>query len=265
MEITYIGHSGFLAETEHVLLLFDYYQGELPVLSEDKALYVFASHRHRDHFNPEVFGLTRQHPQVSYIFSRDIWHSRVPEEVQANLVSLKPRQEWQDERIRVFTLKSTDEGVAFLVEADGMTVYHAGDLNDWRWEEEPEGWNRQMQENYRKNLEPLRGQKIDAAFVPLDPRQEKDYCLGMDYFLETACAEKVFPMHCWEDYGIIDRWFAEHPDSPLRERVVKISRRGEVFSLQRIKAAQKQGKKIEKMNETTIRRICRDEISVCSL
>ena len=62
MKITYIGHSGFLAETEHVLLLFDYYQGEIPALPGDKTLYVFASHRHRDHFNPEVFGLTQKHP-----------------------------------------------------------------------------------------------------------------------------------------------------------------------------------------------------------
>lgn len=231
MKITYIGHSGFLAETEHVLLLFDYYQGEIPALPGDKTLYVFASHRHRDHFNPEVFGLTQKHPGRMYVFSSDIWRSCVPEAEKGNLVSLKPRQEWQDDRIRVMALKSTDEGVAFLVYADGRTFYHAGDLNDWRWEEEPENWNRQMQENYRKNLEPLRGCRIDAAFVPLDPRQEKDYCLGMDYFLETARVRKVFPMHCWENYRIIDRWFAEHPDSPYRDSVVKINRRGESFEL----------------------------------
>ena len=146
MKITYIGHSGFLAETEHVLLLFDYYQGEIPALPGDKTLYVFASHRHRDHFNPEVFGLTQKHPGRMYVFSSDIWRSRVPEAEKGNLVSLKPRQEWQDDRIRVMTLKSTDEGVAFLVYADGRTFYHAGDLNDWRWEEEPENWNRQMQD-----------------------------------------------------------------------------------------------------------------------
>lgn len=232
MEITYIGHSGFLVETEQALLLFDYYQGEIPPLADTKPLYVFASHRHGDHFNPQVFDLAKEHPEICFVFSRDIWRSRVPEEVQDKLVSLKPRQQWQDGRLQVTTLKSTDEGVAFLVETEGMTIYHAGDLNDWRWEGEPEGWNRQMQENYRKNLEVLRGRRIDAAFVPLDPRQEKDYCLGMDYFLETACPRKVFPMHCWEDYGIIDRWFAEHPDSPFRDCVMKIGGRGERFTVE---------------------------------
>ena len=30
MQITYVGHSGFYMELENVLLLFDYYKGELP-------------------------------------------------------------------------------------------------------------------------------------------------------------------------------------------------------------------------------------------
>ena len=51
MKITYIHHSAFLVETESVYLLFDYFQGNLPELSEKKPLYVFASHRHPDHFS----------------------------------------------------------------------------------------------------------------------------------------------------------------------------------------------------------------------
>ena len=38
MKITYIAHSGFLAELEHTILLFDYYQGELPELPDEKML-----------------------------------------------------------------------------------------------------------------------------------------------------------------------------------------------------------------------------------
>ena len=43
MKITYIHHSAFLVETESVYLLFDYFQGNLPELSEKKPLYVFAT------------------------------------------------------------------------------------------------------------------------------------------------------------------------------------------------------------------------------
>ena len=202
MKITYIAHSGFLAELEHTILLFDYYQGEVPELPGDKKLYVFASHRHPDHFNPEIFQLAKDREQVWYVLSHDIWKSRVPEEWKARTVHLKPGTEWEHEGVGVQTLRSTDEGVAFLVQAEGKTLYHAG----------------------------------DAAFVPLDPRQEKNYALGLDYFLSLADplaplsgADKIYPMHCWDKYAVIDRWLAEHPDSPYRERIVRIRKRGEVF------------------------------------
>ena len=57
MKVTYIGHSGFLVETSGCSLLFDYYQGEIPRLRQDKPLFVFVSHRHSDHFNPEIFSI----------------------------------------------------------------------------------------------------------------------------------------------------------------------------------------------------------------
>ena len=229
LKVTYIGHSGFLVELEKVLFLFDYYQGEIPALPEEKRLYVFASHRHGDHFNPEIFKLAEQHPDVQYVLSRDIWLSRVPKALHGQTVQLKPRERWEDTLVTGETLKSTDEGVAFLVRAEGKTVYHAGDLNHWHWEGETEAWNRKMAEDFHKALEPLAGMRIDAAFIPLDPRQEGSYSLGMDYFLELTDTEHVYPMHCWEKYEIIDRWSADHPDSPYKERIVKIVRRGESF------------------------------------
>ena len=54
MEITYIGHSGFLVELEDRCLLFDYYQGEIPPVAFSRPLYVFVSHRHQDHYNRAV-------------------------------------------------------------------------------------------------------------------------------------------------------------------------------------------------------------------
>ncbi len=236
MKITYIAHSGFLAELEHTILLFDYYQGELPELPDEKMLYVFASHRHPDHFNPEVFRLAEGRKDVFYVLSRDIWKSRVPESLQDRTVRLKAGEAWKQDGLTVRTLRSTDEGAAFLTETEGKTLYHAGDLNDWRWEGEPEEWNRNMKEKFRRYIEPLRGKRMDAAFIPLDPRQEDGYAFGLDYFLTLADyripeegAEKIYPMHCWERYEIIERWLLEHSDSPARDRIVKISGRGETF------------------------------------
>lgn len=235
MKITYIAHSGFLVELEHTALLFDYYQGELPEISCEKNLFVFASHRHPDHFNPEIFRLAKGRKQVFFVLSHDIWKSRVPEEQREQTVHLKPGTDWEAKDLSVHTLRSTDEGVAFIVRTESRILYHAGDLNDWRWEGEPEDWNRRMGENFRKFTEPLRGRRFDAVFVPLDPRQEQNYTLGMDYVLSLVgknsggSVGKVYPMHCWDDYGIIDRWLSEHPDSPDRDCIVKITGRGESF------------------------------------
>ncbi len=233
MRITYIGHSGFYAELEHALLLFDFYEGTLPKFPCGKTLYIFASHRHPDHFNPEIFRLAEEKEDTFFILSSDIWECRIPKELKAQAVRLKPNERRSFENIMVQTLKSTDEGVAFLVMCGGKRIYHAGDLNDWRWPGEPENWNRQMKENFDKYIEPLRNMHIDAAFVPLDPRQEDYYCLGLDYFLSLTAggnpSERIYPMHCWEDYQIIDRWLLEHPEHPERERIMHITARGQSF------------------------------------
>lgn len=72
MKITYINHSGFLLEWEHCYWLFDYYQGEIPRMNPEKTIFVFSSHSHSDHFNPQVFALARLYPRVTYVFSNEI-------------------------------------------------------------------------------------------------------------------------------------------------------------------------------------------------
>ncbi len=234
MEITYIGHSGFLAELSQSLLLFDYYEGSLPKLPPGKNLFVFASHRHPDHFNPEIFHLAEgREDRTFFVLSEDIWERRVPKERLGNTLRLKPEESLSFHGLEIRTLKSTDEGVAFLVKTEGKTLYHAGDLNDWRWPGEPEGWNKQMQGNFQNYMVPLKGMEIDAAFIPLDPRQEEYFSCGLDYFLSLTAWKtgqtKIYPMHCWEDYSVIGRWLSQHPGHPARECLVSISSRGETF------------------------------------
>ncbi len=57
LQVTYIYHSGFCVETENSYYIFDYFKGKLPMLNRDKRVYVFASHFHHDHYNPEIFVL----------------------------------------------------------------------------------------------------------------------------------------------------------------------------------------------------------------
>ena len=57
MRVTFLEHSGFLVELPSVTLLFDWWKGELPALRPGVPLLVFSSHRHEDHFKPEIFSL----------------------------------------------------------------------------------------------------------------------------------------------------------------------------------------------------------------
>ena len=209
MKITYLNHSGFLLEWSKCYWLFDYYKGEIPVLDAEKDIFVFCSHSHHDHFNPEIFNLLKNYSKVTYIFSDEMKEAcdklEVPE-----IHFLQDHTDTEIQGLKIHTLKSTDMGCAFVVEYDGHTVYHAGDLHWWYWDGEDPDWNAQMTADYKKEIEYLKGRTLDIAFTPLDPRQGNEYALGMNYLLNTAEVKHVFPMHCWDDISIIDKYLQEY-------------------------------------------------------
>ena len=232
MKITYIHHSSFLVETGTKYLLFDYYEGKIPELEKDKPLFVFASHRHGDHFSPVIFELAKNHPEVTYILSSDIWRVRIPEDLQEQTVSMKSHTELEIcEGLMVKTLKSTDEGVAFFVTCDGYRIYHAGDLNNWYWEGEPDTWNEKMERVYRAEIGRISDETADAAFIPLDPRQGEAFYLGIHQFMQYSDAKHIFPMHCWGDFSVIER-IKEMPCSEsYRDRIADIREDGQAFEI----------------------------------
>ncbi|MEY8338603.1 MBL fold metallo-hydrolase [Lachnospiraceae bacterium 62-35] len=230
MKVTYIHHSSFLVETENRYLLFDYFKGMIPKLQADKPLFVFASHRHGDHFSQVIFQLAESHPEVNYILSSDIWKKQVPKYLLEKTIFLKSHVEEEIvPGIRVKTLKSTDEGVAFFIHCDGLGIYHAGDLNNWYWEGEPDTWNEKMERIYRSEISRIHGERIDVAFIPLDGRQEEKFYLGIDEFMKYADARVIFPMHCWGDFSVIKRLKAMDCSKAYRDRIVDITADGESF------------------------------------
>lgn len=260
MKITYIAHSGFSVELEKHVLLFDYFTGELPVWDKQKTILVFVSHRHQDHFNMKIFGLREQYPHVHFFLGGDSKLSRSQMERKkadpdalTDAAFMKAHTQLVygegDAAAEVRTLKSTDEGVAFLVEAEGKTFYHAGDLNWWHWEGEALSWNRNMEVNYKREIDSISdimpvGKQFPpekpcghgrphfhVAFVPLDPRLEAAYGYGMDYFLQKTDAEHVFPMHMWEEYGYISKYKETETGRLYADRIMEINGRGDVFEL----------------------------------
>ena len=217
MNITYIYHSSFLVETGRFYYLFDYETGSLPEMDAQKPIFVLSSHGHDDHYNPEVFSLLAAvgMKHVRAVLSDDIEDDEIPAGTDA--LSVSPEQIYELEpQLKLTTFRSTDLGVAFLIEDQNELFYHAGDLNDWFWEGEPDSFNDQMTANYRRQIDllsqKLNDRELDAAFVVLDPRQETAYNRGLCYFLEHIPAKQVFPMHYWENPGIIDTFLKDHPE-----------------------------------------------------
>lgn len=214
MKTTYIHHSCFLVETDYCYYLFDYEKGSLPQLNTEKLIYVLASHGHYDHYNPQIVTILEELglKKIQGILSDDI---EVPEN--KNVLQVSAGNEYYlGEHQQLTTFQSTDLGVAFLIEDHGKLIYHAGDLNDWVWEEESESYNEQMTMEYRNQIdslfEKLNHREIDVAFVVLDPRQEKDYDRGMKYFLEHIPVKQVYPMHYWGESQVIDKFLNDNPE-----------------------------------------------------
>ena len=134
MTITYIFHSGFALELEEAILVFDFWKDPrhvMPlVLMKQKPIYVFASHFHEDHFNSEIFQWKKQHGDVTYVLSKDIYKHRRADRSEGD-VWLAKGGAWSDGRVDVRAMGSTDSGVSWIVEVEGKRIFHAGDLNNW--------------------------------------------------------------------------------------------------------------------------------------
>lgn len=190
------------------------------MLDPAKELFVFCSHSHSDHYNPEIFSLFAKHPQVHWLFANEIKHayqrekkrrkSPLPEVTFLPTYTDTSLTDRQGQSLVIHTMHSTDCGCAFLIHYQGHYIYHAGDLHWWTWPGEPESDNRKMAGDYKKEIEYLRDKPIFLAFSPLDPRQEADYAMGMNYLVSHVQIKHLFPMHFWNDFSIIDKYLAEN-------------------------------------------------------
>ena len=196
MNITCIGHSGFLVCLPNYNLIFDYYTDKAgiitPAIFTQKKTCVFVSHSHYDHYNQEIYEWST-YGDVLYILDAGCSAPnndniiKIPEGESVSLY---------ENTVEIRAYGSTDEGVSYLVNADGTILFHAGDLNDWYWEEEstPEKL-RESEENYLRIIKQLAGQHIDAAFIPQDPRLGVHANRGIRHFKDIVNPNRIIPMH----------------------------------------------------------------------
>ncbi len=222
LSVTYLDHSGFFAELERHCILFDWWRGALPEVPAGKALIVCVSHAHEDHFRRSIFSELDEKAAL-FLVGAD-----VPAPDDARVFTFSGGETTRPlPGVSVSALRSTDEGVAFLLTLEGLTIYHAGDLHWWHWEGEPAEWNREMAVHFKAFTAPLKGRRIDLAFLPLDPRLASAADRGIEYYFSLADIRHVLPMHQWGDYGLTERYLKDHPER--RGIVTPVSRPGEQF------------------------------------
>ena len=250
-KVYYIQHSCFLVELEDRYLLFDYfdkdilaqtvsYSGCLPELSQDKTLYVFASHSHKDHWDVKNLALAASHPLTKFILSKDIRlganylkRNGFDISIKEKIKFVKPLMKFEIDGMQIETLHSTDAGVAFLITVGERLFFHAGDLNWWNVEGRGELYGEQYGREFKRFLKHIGNRLINCAFVVLDPRMGEDgYFLGLDYFIKTFECENIFPMHMWGDYKWIHR-FKNRPDiANLKDKIIEITQENMLFEIE---------------------------------
>lgn len=121
--------------------------------------------------------------------------------------------------VSIDTLRSNDEGVAFIIQLGDLCIYHAGDLNNWWWDGDVE--DQKLADIYHEELEHIRGRHFTAAFIPLDPRL-KGWWKGIEDFMRYADADAIFPMHNFGEKGLPKKFLTLDCAAGYKNRVFDV-------------------------------------------
>lgn len=210
--IRFINHSGFLLETEQAILIFDYFTDPAEVLADhmddDRRFVFFVSHAHYDHWNLGIFDFDAK-KKPFYILDSSCRETLLEDPELFNeesvifvepgsVVELPADLAEQTQLSSIRTFGSTDEGVSFLVKSGDEWIFHAGDLNDWDWQDED---SELMEQTYRAELAKVEATleeeeaELTAAFIAVDQRLEETAFSGALILLEYLRPQLLIPMH----------------------------------------------------------------------
>ena len=219
MKLTYIYHSGYTIEGEREMIIIDFWKDSADGFVKKSLatfpgkIYVLCSHWHPDHFNPAVLDWRQMRSDIQYVFSKDILKKKHLNPEDASF--LIKGDEWQDENIKIKAFGSTDIGISFLIETENKKIFHAGDLNNWHWDEESTPEEAQASERlYLQELKTLANvtKHLDLAMFPVDARLGKNYMRGAQQFVEAIHTDVFAPMHFGDGYASANKFqpIAEH-------------------------------------------------------
>jgi L-ascorbate metabolism protein UlaG (beta-lactamase superfamily) len=158
----------------------------------DQSVVVFASHEHGDHYDPGIFGWRDTVSEITYVLG-----CQPEDEEAADYVFAAARQNLTVEGagkasdVHITTLESNDSGVGFMVEVDGLVIFHPGDHANRQ---------RDFSGPYKAEIDHMvaAGFKPDIAFLPISGcgfGDQEAVQLGAYYALEQLTPKVFMPMH----------------------------------------------------------------------
>lgn len=224
--IWYLGHSGWGIQTESRFLIVDYIEDGSPTVARslangyvdpqeiaDRSVVVFISHAHGDHWDPVVLEWAQTIPDITYVFGWDA------EQGPGHVYCERRRQELTLGNMRVRTIVHDFDGIpeaAFVVELDGLTIFHSGDHGSG-----PPPFREEFVDNieYIAEIAP----EIDMAFIPT--WGEEGFVIGE---LEPTF---TFPMHDLYREHQYARFAQRAERDGLPTRVLAATARGDMFQV----------------------------------
>ena len=207
MKLTYLNNSGFALEKGNDLLIIDCFNPkahpmlDAKTLSAKNSVTSLVSHSHSDHYSKDIWEL----PLAKFAVSFD-----VPKLKEA--VALSPGEQAIVNGIELKAYGSTDEGISFHINWDGLSIFHAGDLNFWHWaDESTKEYVLEAKAQFLEELSRIQAgvKALDLAFFPVDKRMGSDYYRGAVMFLEALKPKHFMPMHFGAEFNPPQRFFDE--------------------------------------------------------
>lgn len=205
--VWYCGHSGWVVKTARQLLVFDYWKSSstppaaanlqngfvTPAELDGRTVTVFVSHEHSDHFDPAIFAWKdAAGAKVEYVYGFKPTENARQKYAGPAYTYIGPQEQKEIGGTKVAGIKSLDTGGGFLVQVDGLVIFHAGDHANL---------NAGTREAYDKEIAFLATltDHVDIAFLPVSgcpsAWQRDQVIAGFFGAANSLEVKTAFPMH----------------------------------------------------------------------
>jgi L-ascorbate metabolism protein UlaG (beta-lactamase superfamily) len=232
--VWFLGHSGWAIKTQNHLLIFDYFDDTRSRKPDHECLLagcikpeelkkmnvtVFSTHEHGDHFSPSIFTWREEIPDAKYVLC---WE---PGGLEEEYTYIPVHEQAKVNDMNVYVNHSTDLGGGYLVEVDGLVLFHMGDHAN--------GEDNLMAE-FTREIDMIAAKKkdIDILFGPIrgcglgTPEQVKK---GTYYTLEKLQPALFVPMHSG-NYSIEYQAFVEQAqEDGVDQKMHYVMGKGDMF------------------------------------